>query len=264
VDLTVILPTRNECKNIPQITSQILSSQVLPQSTRIVVVDDNSKDGTREILLKLASNQNRLDAILRDGEGNLPSAIWAGISASSSDYVAWMDADLSMPVDCLEKMWKEIEGGSSIVIGSRFLPGGGFKGSNGYNSNVIKLRRNLKKSKDSLAAVILSRIFNRLLRYISFSRITDVTSGFIIINKAYVNENWFNCKYGEYFLNIVHTIKVERLPFKEVPFVNLPRVFGESKTGSTVFQLVRRGIPYITLALRIQFNQINKNRLQND
>lgn len=257
----MILPTRNERENISVLISQILNSPVLPRTTRIIVVDDGSTDGTREILLQLMADQQRLVAVLRDGDGNLPSAIWTGIDASLSDYVSWMDSDLSMPVHYLEKMWKEIEGGVPIAIGSRFLVGGGFKGSNGYGTNLLKLRSNLRQTNDSLAAVILSRIFNRFLRLVSFSKIADVTSGFIIIKKDIVDENWFRCKYGEYFLNIVHSIKAEELPFKEIPYINLPRVYGESKTGTTIFQLIQRGIPYIALAVRIQISDFFRGRL---
>lgn len=248
----MILPTLNERENIVVLIEQIVCSNILPKATKVIVVDDGSTDGTRESLESLSHRHQNLRVLHRDEKKNLPSAIYYGVKASSTEYVAWMDADLSMPLEALERMWRKVQQGIPVVIGSRFISGGGFKGIDFSSRNSLgQLRKNLKDTRESFMAVVLSRAFNYGLRLLSFSEVLDVTSGFIIIRRKLVKAEWFNCQYGEYFLNVVNAISNGPLKFVEVPYVNLPRAFGHSKTGSTLFELVSRGIPYIKLSMRL-------------
>ena len=78
-----------------------------------------------------------------------------------------------------------------------------------------------------------------------------MTSGFIIIKKTYLSKSLFeNSNYGEYFLNIVTYLMKSNVPIEEIGYICETRKYGKSKTASSIFQLISRGIPYLTTAYK--------------
>ena len=103
--------------------------------------------------------------------------------------------------------------------------------------------------------MVASIIFNKILYYIFNSEVKDVTSGFIVLKRDYVNKAVFqNIEYGEYFIYLVKDLLKTNIEIIEVGYVCLTRNYGESKTASSIIQLIKRGIPYIkaTISSRIK------------
>jgi dolichol-phosphate mannosyltransferase len=129
VQVTVVVPTYNERENIEPLVAQLLA---LPTAVRVIVVDDNSPDGTGEIAERLATESDgRVGVIHRAGKLGLGTAYIAGFGqalAEGSDLICTMDADFSHNPRYVPAMVDKIGQGYDLVIGSRYVRGGGARG----------------------------------------------------------------------------------------------------------------------------------------
>ncbi len=126
---TVIIPTYNERENIEPLVTQLLA---LPVGLRVIVVDDNSPDGTGAIADRLAVESNgRVGVIHRAGKLGLGTAYIAGFKralAEGADLICTMDADFSHNPRYIPAMVEKIAQGYDLVIGSRYVRGGATSG----------------------------------------------------------------------------------------------------------------------------------------
>jgi dolichol-phosphate mannosyltransferase len=254
MELSIILPTLNEADNIGPLISDLNSLFSSKVELEIIVIDDLSTDDTAHQVNMLSSQFKNLLFFQRAKPDGLVNAIKYGISQAQGKYICWMDADGSMPASTLLEMWNVKSENFDIIIASRFISGGGFKGVTENSRNPIKVWRILKQSNDSYLAMVLSRILNIYLRVLFSNRIKDYTSGFILIQKAKLRINFLQGIYGEYFP--IFLFKSDRIGLKvhEIPYINLPRKHGKSKTGTTLTQLIRTGIPYVTSSFKTKFS----------
>ncbi len=122
--IVVVIPTYNEAENLPKLVSALF---ILPLDLRILIVDDNSPDGTGRIADDLANTHpGRLEVIHRPGKLGLRSAYLTGFNkalTSNVEAAAQMDADFSHDPGALVGMAKQLES-CDIVFGSRYIPGG--------------------------------------------------------------------------------------------------------------------------------------------
>ncbi len=126
---TVIVPTYNEKENIEPLVAQLLA---LPLDTHVIIVDDNSPDGTGAIADRLAQeHEGRMEVIHRTGKLGLGTAYVAGFKRALSqgrDLICTMDADFSHNPRRIPDMVERISQGYDMVIGSRYVSGGGTNG----------------------------------------------------------------------------------------------------------------------------------------
>jgi dolichol-phosphate mannosyltransferase len=125
----VVIPTYNERENLPQVVRQVLD---LGDGYRVLVVDDNSPDGTGGIADALTTEfPGRVDVLHRPGKQGLGRAYIAGFEralASGAPLIAQMDADLSHRPEDLRAMVAALTGDTGLVLGSRYIPGGATEG----------------------------------------------------------------------------------------------------------------------------------------
>jgi dolichol-phosphate mannosyltransferase len=121
----IVVPTYNECENINQLVTMLLA---LPVDVSVIVVDDNSPDGTGECADQLAEEYpGRVRVIHRSGKLGLGTAYLAGYREAftlQSDYIITMDADFSHHPRFIPSMIEKADTGFDLVIGSRYVPGG--------------------------------------------------------------------------------------------------------------------------------------------
>jgi glycosyltransferase involved in cell wall biosynthesis len=126
---SVIVPTYNEKENLEPLATQLLA---LPVDVHVIVVDDNSPDGTGEIADRLAGESDgRLSVIHRAGKLGLGTAYIAGFRCALSngaELICTMDADFSHNPRYISAMIEKIGQGYDLVIGSRYVTGGGTSG----------------------------------------------------------------------------------------------------------------------------------------
>ncbi len=127
--LSLVIPTYNEGNNIARLLAELSKSfkeNKIP--AEIIIVDDNSPDGTGKLCERLSKKQKNVIVIQRPGKLGLSSAVIDGFHRAKGDVIGVMDADFSHPVEIIAKMFAEINNGADLVIGSRYISGGDIKG----------------------------------------------------------------------------------------------------------------------------------------
>tara|TARA_B100001250_G_scaffold400156_1_gene410365 strand:- start:295 stop:1080 length:786 start_codon:yes stop_codon:yes gene_type:complete len=255
INLGVILPTLNEADNLKQLIPEII--EVITRSNvnnfEILVIDDQSTDDTIETITKLNEKYKNVNLIRRKNPPSLPISIWEGIDSSQYDYVMWLDADGSMTAKGIDSMLMELnQNKNSVIIGSRFVKGGGFKGIEVDNPSFFSAIQKVYKSEDSVLAVMLSKIFNFVIYFVLDTGIKDVTSGFIVGKKEYFYKEPFEiASYGDYFIYLIKDLKKKNVEMIEVGYVCETRRFGLSKSGTSLLILLKRAYPYFKAAFRV-------------
>ena len=211
----VVIPTYNEIDNIEDFVNQIIKINV-----DILIVDDNSPDGTGELVQKLSENLSQVNLLKRSGKLGLGSAYRDGFKWGLNKgykYLIEMDADFSHSFSDLNNIIQN-SNNFDVVIGSRYIPGGG---SNGWD-----FKRKL-----------LSSYANKLSKVLLRSKINDMTSGFRSYSSEALNEiNYFSTKSDGYSFQIEMTIRSieKKLSIKEVPIIFTERSLGNSKMSKKI------------------------------
>jgi dolichol-phosphate mannosyltransferase len=207
-DLTVIIPTFNEEANIRNIMMAV--DAVFYEHSlhgQILVVDDNSSDATIGIVHELMRTKENVAILIREKDHGLSQSVADGFSHASSDIFIVIDADFSHPPVLIPRMYDEIRKGHDIVIGSRYMEGGGIR------------RWPLKRRVISIGATFLGRLL--------FPDITDPVSGFFAIRKEVVEKASLKPRGYKILLEVLGKGTWEK--DKEIPFEFIDREVGSSK-----------------------------------
>jgi glycosyltransferase involved in cell wall biosynthesis len=252
-ELSVILPTLNEEMNLKFLINNfiITFNDHELQNYEILIIDDGSDDGTERLCEEFNKKNNRIKFFERKRPKSLPLSIYDGICKAKYQNIMWLDADGSMSAkSAIELILRYKESNNQVVIGSRFVDGGGYKGVQDLsNKSFIKSIININKSKDTVSGMIASTVFNKLLNLILNIEIKDLTSGFIVGKKTLFKKSYFeNMQYGEYFIYLISDLKRRDVCIDEIGYVCGTRQYGVSKTASSIFQLIKRGLPYLKAA----------------
>ena len=207
--LSLIIPTYNEKENISKLISKI-NEQFCKNEIEgeIVVVDDNSPDGTGEILEELKKENQNLKIIHRKGKLGLSSAVLDGFKIAQGNVLGVMDADLSHPTEKINEMYQIVSNDADLVVGSRYVKGGRIEGWNLYRKILSK------------GATFLARVF---------VNVKDPMSGFFMIKKEFVLDKEINSDGFKILLELL--IKTNLKNVVEVPILFTNRVEGKSKAG---------------------------------
>lgn len=245
--VSFVLPTLNEAENIGLLIEAIY--EALPDTFEIVVVDDASQDGTANVVREVAARHpdRRIRLLERRQNPGLTNSLRDGIALCEGTVIGWMDCDFSMPPAVIPRLLSAIEQGYDIAVGSRFVRGGRFK-------------ENLEGTPDSPLAVFLSRAMNYSIQFFLDHQFKDYTSGFILIRKAVLDAIPLRGDYGEYFIDLMYRAIRAGYRFIEIPYVCLPRLRGESKTGNTLWQYLKRGVGYLAIAGRLRWEDWRSRR----
>ena len=257
-----MLPVINEKSNLEFLIPELL--QICDQigiRSEVIVVDDGSTDGTDIFIGSLSALDSRVSRLDRSAlPRSLPESLNDGFEISKYPFVLWMDADGSMPADTLRAMVaafnEEDRMPVTTVVGSRFVEGGGFKGTNASGKkSLFEARRNLKATNDSFTAMVLSRMLNYYL-YLALNRCCkDPASGFILTRRETVLQFKLAGSYGDYCPRFLFQFFKFCGQIIEVPYICIPRIYGESKTGANLYQLIKRGFPYVWMPIKIRLKE---------
>jgi dolichol-phosphate mannosyltransferase len=214
----VVIPTYNEAGNIETVITRIFTLNI--STLEILIVDDNSPDGTGDLVARLAANEPRLHLLRRPGKSGLGTAYVTGFRfavENGFDVIFEMDADLSHNPEDLPRLLEKING-HDLVIGSRYVAG----------VNVINW---------PLSRLLLSLFANWYTRIITRMPIKDCTSGFKCIHRRvleYVHLD--DIVSNGYAFQIELHYKIWRNGFRicEVPIVFTERQEGKSKMSRKV------------------------------
>src|SRR6201996_9529879 len=214
--LSVVVPTFNERDNVTVLYRR-LAATLTGVAWEVVFVDDNSPDGTWDVVRGLARQDNRVRCIRRIGRRGLSGACIEGILASSAPCAAVIDADLQHDETQLPKMLAALQSGEfDLVVGSRYIEGGSADSFNRSRAG---------------ASALATEVAKRVLRV----EIADPMSGFFMIRRARFEAvaPQLSTQGFKILLDVVATAHV-LLRIKETSFTFGSSLHGESKLDSMV------------------------------
>ncbi|MDW7692279.1 polyprenol monophosphomannose synthase [Flammeovirgaceae bacterium SG7u.111] len=224
----IVIPTYNEIENIEAIMKTVLA---LPIEADILIVDDNSPDGTGDVVKKLQKEfEGRVHLLERKEKSGLGTAYIAGFKyclENGFDYIFEMDADFSHNPNDLVKLHAACaEEGFDMAIGSRYATG----------VNVVNW---------SMKRVLMSYFASVYVRFITGMPVADATAGFkCYTRKVLETINLDKVKFVGYAFQIEMKFKTWKYDFKikEVPIIFTDRTKGTSKMSSKIFKEAFLGV----------------------
>ena len=242
VELTVVVPTYREAGNVEALVG-LLDAALRGVAWEVVFVDDDSPDGTADLVRTVANRDSRVRIVHRLGRRGLSSACIEGMLASASPYVAVMDADLQHDETLLPKMLAVLKADAAdVVIGSRYVDGGGLGGWDASRAQI-------------------SQTATRLSRLVLPTPVADPMSGFFMLPRAvFLDRARALSGIGFKILLDLLTARRDTLRIRELPYTFRNRVAGESKLDSSVAwdflmlvgdRLVGRYVPFRFVAFAI-------------
>ena len=220
-DSVVIIPTYNEKENIANIIGVVLS---LPHAFDVLIIDDNSPDGTAAIVKGLIKeNPERIHLVERSGKLGLGTAYIAGFKWALErhyEYIIEMDADFSHnPNDLIPLRKACAEEGADLSVGSRYITG----------VNVVNW---------PMGRVVMSYYASAYVRIITGMSVRDTTAGFVCYSRRVLEAIELDkVEFKGYAFQIEMKFTAYKLGFKikEVPIIFVNRVLGTSKMNTSIF-----------------------------
>lgn len=218
----VIIPTYNEIENIRAITETVLALE--EPAFDILIVDDNSPDGTGEEAAKLTEEHpGRVYLLRRKGKQGLGTAYIAGFKWAlehAYDYITEMDADFSHDPKSLPRLYEACaEGGADVAVGSRYLTG----------INVVNW---------PLSRVLMSYFASVYVRTVTGMKVYDATAGFVCYRAEVlrtIDLDKIHFKGYAFQIEMKYTALLCGFTIKEVPIIFVNRRLGHSKMSSGIF-----------------------------
>jgi len=203
--ISIVIPTYNEKDNIENLINKILEHV----RAEIIVVDDDSPDGTGDIVKRLSKRRKNIRLLRRKGRRGLGSAIIEGFEAARGGIVGVMDADFSHPPSLIETMIKEFKSGADVVLGSRYAKGGHIE------------NWSLTRKLTSKIAVLLAR---------PLTGVKDPVTGYFFVRKKIFDD--INIRSGEtksWKVSLEILVRGNYKKLVEVPYTFVDRKRGKSK-----------------------------------
>ena len=215
--ILIIIPTYNELENLPRLLPEVLSKD---DGIDVLIVDDNSPDGTSAFIESQMKNNNRIHLIKRSSKQGLGTAYIDGFKyalQNGYDFVFEMDADFSHDPKEIPRFLDEIKN-SDVVLGSRYI--------NGVNVINWPMRR-----------LLLSSFANLYTRFITGMPVHDATGGFKCFRIKVLQAIDLNkVKSNGYAFQMEMSFKAWKKGFKvkEIPIIFVDRVKGKSKMSRKI------------------------------
>ncbi len=243
-DSIVIIPTYNEKENIRAIIAAVLALE--EHQFDVLIVDDNSPDGTGAIVDEIIAEQpERVHILKRAGKQGLGTAYIAGFKWALErdyEYITEMDADFSHPVDKLPELQRTCASGDAdVAVGSRYISG----------VNVVNW---------PMGRMLMSYYASAYVRLVTGMKVRDATAGFVCYRREVLQSIDLDAiEFKGYAFQIEMKFTAHRMGFtiKEVPIVFVNRVLGTSKMNSSIFFEALWGV------IKLRWDSIfNKKRFQ--
>lgn len=207
---SIILPTYNEEGNIIPLVRDIIST-LQSSSFEILIIDDNSPDGTAEKAKKEFHHDKRIRIFVKKKDKGLARAIMYGIQKSKGVYILVMDTDFNHNPNDIPKFLR-LKGKYDLIVGSRYIAGGGMENRMRYYASFL---------------------YNLIIRFVLSLPTKDSLSGFFLTRRDILEKVDFETTfigYGDYFIRLLKNIHRHTQSICEVPVFYKNRFSGESKS----------------------------------
>jgi dolichol-phosphate mannosyltransferase len=206
--LSLIVPTYNERESLPILVERVHHA-LDGYQYELIVVDDDSPDGTAELAENL-SHEYPIRVVCRKGERGLATAVVGGFAHASGQVLGVIDADLQHPPEMLPELLREIDNGADVAVGSRYIPGGGMEGWSFPRRFMSKV------------ATMIARTFVPSIR-----KVKDPMSGFFLFRREVIDGTELKPVGYKILLEVLARGRTSRVA--EVPYTFRERELGESK-----------------------------------
>ena len=210
VEITFLLPAFNEEDTIENVIGQLDGLRREFRDSEILVVNDGSTDRTGSILKKTMQKVNSLRIVTHSQNKGLGAALYTGFKQARGKIIVTMDADLSHDTSLVKKLVGGLREGNSVVIASRYTPGGRMVGVPLYRVIV-----------SAFANFVFSKLFDL--------KVKDATSGYRAYDQRVVKDIRVESHGFSAQLEILIKIRKKASNFKEVPLILSMRKIGYSK-----------------------------------
>ena len=168
--LSLVVPTFNEKDNLADLIEQLtaLLDRELADDYELIVVDDDSPDRTWELAAELCTRYRKLRVLRRETERGLSTAVIRGWQIARGEVLGVIDADLQHPPEITVELWRAMNRGADLAVGSRHVAGGGV-------SDWSVVRRMLSRGAQVLGLALLPGVV---------SRVSDPMSGYFMVRRA--------------------------------------------------------------------------------
>ena len=229
--VSVIIPTFNEIENIQNFLT-LLRKSLKSWDYQLIVVDDNSPDGTSKLVEYLAQRDSRIKSLSRPTKLGLGSAIIDGFRESTGDLVVMMDADMSHNPSDLPKLLEAAKG-MDLVIGSRYVKNSSING------------RSLLRRLSTRLSIWMTKICLGL-------KPSDTTSGFVVYQKDFLTEVRPRLHNTGFKLLTEILALAPEARIKEIPITFVERTLGRSKYG------IKEVLKFIHLCVRLRVQTMSR------
>lgn len=226
-DLTVLLPSYNESESI---TETIASVYEIVPGIPLIVVDDQSTDGTPELIRTLQHKYPTLILVQTPQRYGLTKSLLFGVEHVTTTYVVWLDSDGSHPVAIIPSLYS-LRNSKTIVIGSSFL--------------------DLKSDTRPFFIRTYSWLINTLCRLLLRIPLTNFTSGFVLAPVTIIKKLQPRGYYGEYCIDLVTRASRNGYMVREIPMHVCDRKKGVSKTAANPRVFLSHGLRYVYTIKRL-------------
>ncbi len=218
--VSIILSTFNEKTSIEHTINEILKN--IP-NVEIVVVDDNSPDGTYEVLKKF--NNTNVKIFCRKKSKGLATAFLTGLINTDGEIVGWLDSNMGSLSSKFPEMISNLEL-NDIVVLSRYIEGG--------------------KDERNFVRVIASKLINNLARFVLRSKIKDLSSGIFVMKRSVLLDVVpVATGHGEFFVEFLSHAEKKGNKILEIPYIHPIDIDGNSKSFPNIFRFLYLGLFYI-------------------
>jgi len=225
-NILIIIPTYNEAENIKKAVHDVFSAA---QNIEILIVDDNSPDGTGAIVQELMQNDKKIHLLKRASKNGLRQAYVAGFHWGIENGFSWlceMDADGSHRALDLKNLLNA-RTDADVIVGSRYTPGGGIKGWSWIRHQIS----------------YFGNVYARIILGVRFG---DLTGGFNLWNKEVLEKIDFAslmCEGYGFQIELKYRAILMGFKLKEVPILFLERAYGTSKMKPNIALEAAWGVP---------------------
>lgn len=210
---SIIVPTYNEVENIIEVVTRCVEA-VEADQTEVVVVDDDSPDGTADLVQMVFGDDDRVRLIRREGDRGLGRSISEGLRKASNRRCAVIDADLQHPPEQLGRLLSELDDETRLVVASRYADGGEVE-------NWSHRRKLLSRLGSSLTNALIA----------PSREVTDPLSGFFAVDRAVLENVTFDSEGYKILLELLVNADIDTDSITEVPYTFSGRDRGESSFG---------------------------------
>jgi len=225
--LALVVPALCEAGNLKVLLERIRRSlDLVGIRYQVIIVDDDSRDGTDAIVTEIAREDSRVRLLTRRGMRGLAGAVLCGWQETDAEILGVMDADLQHPPELLPELWRELQSGADIVVASRYASRGGLPDWNRFRHLISQL------------AIWMTMPLQK-----ANIRVKDPMSGFFLLRRACIQHVALQQQGFKILLEIL--VRGDVHSATEVPFVFGHRQAGQSKAS------LRVGLDYLALLHRL-------------